>query len=66
MERRDFSDYKIDPLSLSAEENEQVTELIDENNSLLYEVPFSKLHDGHITFHGFFTIDPHHRNSNRH
>ena len=40
MERRDFSDYKIDPLSLSAEENEQVTELIDENNSLLYEVLF--------------------------
>lgn len=39
MERRAFGDYEIDPLSLSAEENEQVAELIDENNSLLYEVP---------------------------
>ena len=38
MASRELADYKIDPLSLSAEENEQVAELIDENNALLYEV----------------------------
>ena len=39
MAGRAFGDYGIDPLSLSVEENEQVAELVDENNALLYEVP---------------------------
>ena len=38
MGSRSFADYGIDPLGLSAEENEQVADLIDQNNDLLNEV----------------------------
>ncbi len=38
MGSRSFSDYGIDPLGLSSEENEQVADLIEQNSDLLNEV----------------------------
>ena len=39
MAAREYGGYKVDPLSLSAEDNEQVADLMEENNALIYEVP---------------------------
>ncbi len=42
MGSRSFSDYGIDPLGLSGEENEQVADLIEQNSDLLNEVRGSR------------------------
>jgi hypothetical protein len=36
---RTFTDFDIDPLTLDAEGNEKVLDLIEENNTLTHEVP---------------------------
>ena len=40
---RTFTDFDIDPLTLDAEGNDKVLDLIEENNTLTHEVIFMSL-----------------------
>jgi hypothetical protein len=40
---RTFTDFDIDPLTLDAEGNDKVLDLIEENNTLTHEVSFMSL-----------------------